>query len=74
MIAVYTLWNHCKNNESTCYGRYTNEKYAHHVASILLKKHGINVEVECDYVYTRKYEVEEQINRIGKRGIKICEE
>lgn len=69
MIAVYSLWHHSENGESVCYGRYTNENYARFVASVLLKNHGIKVEIDCDFVYTRKYEVDEQINRIEKRSL-----
>ncbi len=68
MMAIYSLWNHGKSCESTCYGRYTDEKYANRVAAILLQKHGVKVEIECDFVYTRKYEVEEQINRFMNKG------
>lgn len=63
MNIVYSIWNN-----GICYGRYEKEVYANMVAEAYMRE-GMKMEVECNFVCNRKYEVEEQIRKLkGWKG------
>lgn len=61
MNAVYSIWNN-----GICYGRYGKEIYANMVAAAYMRE-GMEMEVKCDFVRNRRYEVEEQIRKLKRR-------